>query len=204
MNEEQGQTWLSPQQVSKILGVHPTTLRVWSNKGMLPAYRTAGGHRRFLEADVARFLQQSRQQQADSNISHVVETTLALARRQASQELFSHERWYGGTDEAARSRHRELGRQLLGADVQRHAGLADTGHTQASHIRRVSAGRQGGGQGLRHRFPQGAWMLLGLAQPSGCRGCRRAGPGDATSIGSVGGRLDVGRADVQADEKRHT
>lgn len=35
--------------------VSPVTVRQWAQKGMIPALTTAGGHRRFLKEDVARF-----------------------------------------------------------------------------------------------------------------------------------------------------
>jgi DNA-binding transcriptional MerR regulator len=38
--------------------VNPETLRRWDNKGQLKAYRTPGGYRRFLAADIAAILKQ--------------------------------------------------------------------------------------------------------------------------------------------------
>lgn len=43
---------LTPRRASSILGVSQVTLRDWSNSGLLPSYRTLGGHRRYREADI--------------------------------------------------------------------------------------------------------------------------------------------------------
>jgi excisionase family DNA binding protein len=110
--------WLSPQEASELLGIHPTTLRLWSNQGKLPAYRTAGGHRRFDEADVLRFLDQSQQRHADTQLDYAVEKTLTRTRQELSRHLNPREAWYGRLDMTARDAHRELGRQLLGLLVQ--------------------------------------------------------------------------------------
>src|SRR6185503_5986040 len=39
--------WLSLSDAAKLLGVHPSTVRLWSDKGVLPTHRTSGGHRRY-------------------------------------------------------------------------------------------------------------------------------------------------------------
>ena len=39
--------WLSLSNAAKLLGVHPNTLLLWSDKGMLPVHLTQGGHRRY-------------------------------------------------------------------------------------------------------------------------------------------------------------
>jgi excisionase family DNA binding protein len=43
---------LKPAQVALFFGVTLHTLRRWTNAGLLPCIRTAGGHRRFRTADV--------------------------------------------------------------------------------------------------------------------------------------------------------
>jgi len=48
-------TFLTPNEVAKLLLVSPITVRQWAQKGLLPAQTTAGGHRRFLLADIERF-----------------------------------------------------------------------------------------------------------------------------------------------------
>jgi excisionase family DNA binding protein len=47
--------YLTPQETAELLLVSPITVRQWAQKGLLPAQTTAGGHRRFMRADVERF-----------------------------------------------------------------------------------------------------------------------------------------------------
>ena len=39
--------WLSLSDAAKLLGVHPSTVRLWSDKGALPVHKTQRGHRRY-------------------------------------------------------------------------------------------------------------------------------------------------------------
>ena len=65
--------YLTPKEVAKILGVSPITVRQWAQKGVLPFITTQGGHRRFLEEDVAAL-----SQRITSRLSKVKETLRIL------------------------------------------------------------------------------------------------------------------------------
>lgn len=49
--------YLTPNEAAALLMVAPATLRVWTDKGLLKAQTTAGGHRRFLRSEVESFRQ---------------------------------------------------------------------------------------------------------------------------------------------------
>lgn len=50
-----GKYYLTPVQVSEALMASPASVRSWAAKGILPAIKTVGGHRRFLKSDVEAF-----------------------------------------------------------------------------------------------------------------------------------------------------
>lgn len=53
---EQGERLLRPMQVQRLLGVAASTLWNYVHQGLLtPAQRTAGGHARYRESEVAAF-----------------------------------------------------------------------------------------------------------------------------------------------------
>lgn len=47
---------LSTIEVGKLAGVGPTAVKRWTDQGLLPCVKTAGGHRRFERSEVRRFL----------------------------------------------------------------------------------------------------------------------------------------------------
>jgi excisionase family DNA binding protein len=51
--------WLTLGQGAKYLGVAQSTIRKWSDQGLLPAFYTPGGHRRFRRRDLDDFLTRS-------------------------------------------------------------------------------------------------------------------------------------------------
>ena len=52
--------YISLKDAAKIIGVHPSTVRLWTDKGILPAHRTPGGHRRYKRTDVELWAEHSR------------------------------------------------------------------------------------------------------------------------------------------------
>jgi len=57
VNDEQMGNMLTVKEVARLLHIHPNTLRRWSNKGRITAYRiTPRGDRRFRREEITRFL----------------------------------------------------------------------------------------------------------------------------------------------------
>lgn len=73
MNEIQTQPrWLRLGAASQFLGVDPSTLRVWTDAGRVPAFRTPGGHRRYTVVDLRAFLHRSRRERAGRTMLDVI------------------------------------------------------------------------------------------------------------------------------------
>jgi excisionase family DNA binding protein len=104
--------WMSLGEVAKILGVHPSTVRGWSDQGALPVHRTKGGHRRFLRSEVDLWLQAQRTDGFDSP-DLVMQNALRNTRFQVSEGRLAAEDWYNKMDEQARQEYRLSGRALL-------------------------------------------------------------------------------------------
>ncbi|MDQ7029443.1 MAG: helix-turn-helix domain-containing protein [Ardenticatenia bacterium] len=95
--------WLTLREASELLGIHPSTLRRWSDDGKIPFVRTPGGHRRFHRQVLEEYMQ-GRQLPGEpwSATFHGVEEPT----------------WAEAFDEVQRARVRELGQRLLGLLLQ--------------------------------------------------------------------------------------
>ena len=108
--------WLTLSSASKLLGVHPATLRQWADTGKIPSYRTPGGHRRFRNADIRNFLVQASHGDSLSDLKteeSLFTTALVETRRHLQQSPPSEQLWYSQFDEEGMARQRELGRALF-------------------------------------------------------------------------------------------
>lgn len=57
VDEEQMANMLTVQEVARLLHIHPNTLRRWSNRGLIKAYRiTPRGDRRYRRQEIINFL----------------------------------------------------------------------------------------------------------------------------------------------------
>lgn len=104
--------WLSLGDVAEILGVHPSTVRGWSDQGILPVHRTKGGHRRYRKAEVDLWLLAHRSEGA-SEANMVFQNALRTTRFQISEGRLAQEFWYVKLDDDAREQYRVSGRSLL-------------------------------------------------------------------------------------------
>lgn len=118
--------FLSITKAAAYLGVHPLTLRNWTEKGEITFYRTPGGHRRFRQSDLVDFLAQMNQ--------GVAETALVATTHQALKRAISigpghpvavRPVWQQNLSEKQRATMRGLGKRLLGMTLHYAAGTAD-------------------------------------------------------------------------------
>lgn len=104
--------WLSLGQVAEILGVHPGTVRSWSDQGELPVHRTQGGHRRYKRSELDLWLQAHRDS-GQSDVQFVVQNAIKNTRFQIGEGRLDAEAWYSKLDEEAREHYRRSGRTLM-------------------------------------------------------------------------------------------
>jgi excisionase family DNA binding protein len=110
--------WLTLSEASHLLGVHPVTLRTWVDSGLVRAFRTPGGHRRFQVSELRDFLDQRRAGNQPRALAVTPDDTLQQVRAQMSAESMTRSSWYTRMSETQRARQRELGQRLLGLLLQ--------------------------------------------------------------------------------------
>ena len=104
--------WLSLSGAATILGVHPSTLRAWSDRGDIPCHRTPGMHRRFRREDIEHWAE-SRREAHTSPGQLIVENVLGRTRMQMAEGRLAETTWYGQFDEQRRRELRDTGRSQL-------------------------------------------------------------------------------------------
>jgi len=112
MTSSASSDWLSLTQAAALLGVHPSTLRLWSDKGVLPVHRTQGGHRRYKRSEVELWAQTARNQQAIEPIG-VIQVAFRNIRIQIAEGALEAQTWYQKLDQEARAQYRQSSRTLF-------------------------------------------------------------------------------------------
>jgi excisionase family DNA binding protein len=103
-----GPGWLTVQEASERLDVHPATLRQWADRGRIRSFRTPGGHRRFSAEDVEAMLTA-----LPPDLDLLLNAALGRARRDLVAGRLAGAPWYRVLDQGTRDRYRRLGRELL-------------------------------------------------------------------------------------------
>lgn len=113
--------WLTLEQASKRLGVHPTTLRRWADEGAIHVFVTPGGHRRFSPPELDRFVAEHHHGGVPARTEPNWAAHAIAQARQGVQE----QRWLASYDETERESQRYLGRRLMGLVLQYIAQQGD-------------------------------------------------------------------------------
>ncbi len=162
MARERTQTrdWFTLSQASRVLGVHPVTLRRWADAGEIPVVRTPGGHRRFLHSDLETFLRKSGAELVLPE-GKLVERMLDVTRQGIQSPAVEDQDWYLAYDEEARARQREMGRRLVGLLMTYLSGHEDEGAAleEARAVGRAS-GREARARGLRSSDAAQAFLFF--------------------------------------------
>lgn len=103
--------WLTLGQASKLLGVHPATLRQWSDEGKVSLFRTPGGHRRFARPEIERMLHVLPVR--GPGLSAFVATETVQRTRQELDAAHGQQSWMQHLDVEQREQWRSAGRQAV-------------------------------------------------------------------------------------------
>ncbi|MBT3188123.1 MAG: helix-turn-helix domain-containing protein [Anaerolineae bacterium] len=112
MNKKNTNDWLSLSDVARMLGVHSSTVRAWADQGVLPVYRTEGGHRRFLQDEINLWMQTSRQKK-EVDPERALRDVLKRIRFKIGENQLESEKWYQKLDNEARLKYRMSGKNLM-------------------------------------------------------------------------------------------
>jgi excisionase family DNA binding protein len=104
--------WLSLSDAAEVLGVHPSTVRLWSDKGILPTHKTQGGHRRYRRSEITLWAETSRRS-SEIEPEGMMNEVIKNVRMQISEGRLQAESWYQKLDEDARTQYRMSSRSLF-------------------------------------------------------------------------------------------
>lgn len=105
--------WLTLSEVAEWLGVHPSTVRNWADRGHLPSHRTQGGHRRFKRNELDLWAKSQRTSASKAEASQLVQSALGYTRVQISEGALESQDWYKKLDVSAREEYARSGRKLM-------------------------------------------------------------------------------------------
>mgnify|MGYP001166952507 CR=1 FL=1 len=106
--------WLSLSETAKLLGVHPSTVRLWSDKGALPVHKTQGGHRRYKRGEILLWAEtNSKSREEALEPEGMMNEVVKNVRMHISEGHLEAESWYQKLDEEARTQYRMSARSLF-------------------------------------------------------------------------------------------
>jgi excisionase family DNA binding protein len=104
--------WLSLSDAAQMLGVHPSTVRLWSDKGVLPVHKTQGGHRRYRRSEISLWAETSLGSR-EIEPERMMQEVIRNVRMQISEGSLEAESWYQKLDAEARAQYRMGARSLF-------------------------------------------------------------------------------------------
>ncbi|GAB4521684.1 MAG: hypothetical protein Fur0018_02380 [Anaerolineales bacterium] len=129
-----GKEWLNLTETAALLGVHPGTVRNWSNRGELPVHRTQGGHRRYRRDEVLLWMQSRASDETPNAVVQSLYQALRNIRFTVSEGKLAQEDWYTRLDERARIQYRMSGRNLLQGLITSMSGTPETASNEARSL----------------------------------------------------------------------
>ncbi len=103
---------VSISEACQILGVSETALRQWTDEGKIKAFVTPGGHRRYLVADLRKFMSTPHKALGIRDLVVELEDA-AQPLREIARTLLTTKAWYNKLDSASQQSLASLGRNML-------------------------------------------------------------------------------------------
>ena len=148
--KETGTEWLSPREACRLLQVSEVALRQWADAGHLRVYRTPGGHRRFLRADLLALTRPPAAIPPPTAPAPTPEKSenaaLRRIRRRLSQGEVAAQPWYQSLADGGRDRMRLFGRRLLSLLLQEPPPRKASGRWQETLAEARLLGREYGAE----------------------------------------------------------
>jgi excisionase family DNA binding protein len=95
-----------------MLGVHPSTLRSWADKGRVPVHRTAGGHRRFLKQEIELWAEVHHNAEP-IQFEQIIQQTVRRTRLHIAEGRMEKEPWYQKLGQGQLEMFRAASRRVL-------------------------------------------------------------------------------------------
>ena len=106
------EVFLNISEASRILGVSEAALRQWTDEGKMKAFVTPGGHRRYLRADLRKFMSAHPRMLGVKDLVSEIEETVEL-HREIARKFISSAPWYNKLSQESQNHFADLGRRLL-------------------------------------------------------------------------------------------
>jgi excisionase family DNA binding protein len=132
LGESSSNEWLSITGAAEVLGVHPSTVRLWSDKGVLPVHRTQGGHRRYKRSEMELWMEHNRHQRPIEP-QGIIQMAVKNIRLQIAEGKLEAESWYQKLDDDARMQYRRSSHILFQGLVAYLASYEEDGVSDEAH-----------------------------------------------------------------------
>ncbi|HSM23907.1 MAG TPA: helix-turn-helix domain-containing protein [Anaerolineaceae bacterium] len=130
-------SWFSISKAANYLGVHFTTLRRWSDDGLIEFVRTPGGKRKYHQKSLDSFISQYKSQTKESMELSTLQEAAILKTRETMQNIkVAEQGWYNKLSAEQRVGMRGTGHKLVALMLQ-YSAREDNNNVfleQAKHI----------------------------------------------------------------------
>lgn len=131
-------SWLSISKAAQYLGVHFTTLRRWSDDGLIEFIRTPGGKRKYHQKALDRFISEYKSQTKENMELVSLQEAAILKTRETMQNIkVSEQEWYNKLSVEQRTGMRGTGHKLVALMLQ-YSAREDNNYVFLEQAKQIS------------------------------------------------------------------